>query len=273
MNKRFILTFVIFISVCNAQTPYSLNSFESFSPTGNSAISFLENPFFNEDFIHNLYDSTSIWSAGISFKPSILGFDELNNASCGIANKVSQIYTPVLNLNYFGFELYNEINISLANIFTLDDLLLGIKLNYNRDFVKDYTSENIVNFDVFSSLKITRDLFVGFYLSNINRSYYSNYSRTVYQNAIFSLSYDFSNALTLEPGVALILNQKSCLFLNTKMRLYKDLLFVNFKLNTTPFYSSIGVSLSPYDWYKFATYINYTDNFGFDQAFISEFKW
>lgn len=266
--KYIFIIFILFLSVSNAQKPYSLNNVLNFVPTSISSISFFENPYLN-----NVDDTTNLWFIGLAYQPAKMGFDELSNSALNIRYCLNKKIDLLLGANYFGFDLFNEFSTSLSGLFKFDDLTLGGTISYNKATVKDFNSESIVTFDLHGRMNLSSYFTVGYLLTNLNRAYYSSYSKTVYQNAIFSINYHPIDKFNCEFGGILRLGYRPSVFLSTKFLIVRDVISANLKLNSYPLYTSIGVSITPFSWFNFVTYINYLDNFGFDRTFLTEFKW
>jgi hypothetical protein len=266
--KYILIIYFLVYCVSNAQKPYSLNNVLNFVPTSISAISFIENPNLN-----NNADTLNLWSFGIAYQPAKMGFDELSNSSINLGYKLNKKINLQLGANYYGFDLFNEFSINLSGLYNFDDFVLGGTFSFNQANVKDFNSESIVTFDLFGKIDLSSDFAIGYLLTNINRAYYSTYSKTIYQNAIFSINYHPIDKFNCEFGGVLTLGHHSSAFISTKFMILKDLINANLRLNSYPIFASIGVSINPFPWFNFVTYINYLDKFGFDRTFLTEFKW
>ncbi|OGU61688.1 MAG: hypothetical protein A2X64_01585 [Ignavibacteria bacterium GWF2_33_9] len=268
-----ILQFILIVNYSNAQTLYSLNNYELLNPSGNSTISVQENSFIPKT------SESKLWQASLMIKPNSLGFYDLNRVGAILNYQQSQNSLFSIDVNYFGFDLFNEFAFNLAYCFLDTNFASGIALNYNQVSFKDFGNDNLVKVDLFGKLDLSEFLNVGFYLNNLNRAYYSNYDKTVYQSLLLSAGFKSINlnnnsnyTLAGDFGTIIQINQKSNFFLIAKLS-FNDLISVNSKFITNPVISISGISLKLLDWINFTIFFRYQRNFNFEQTFITDFKW
>lgn len=256
--------FFLFVFCINAQIPFSLSNSFNFVPSGKSNITTAESYYIthseeNENTI-NLY-----------YKNSILGYEEL--ATYGLSGNyvLSERLQLYLGFGYFGFDLMNELNVTSAISFNSENLSIGLAGQFNRAFIRDFSSEGIFTFDLFGKV-FTDDFSIGFLLNNINQAQYSNYKNTIQQRAIFSLGYEFSEQISADIGTEIIINNKSTMLFGAKYQPVEELaLNMKFFPNTNKI--TFGLSITPINWIKMNFFFNHQQLFGSDYYFINQIKW
>lgn len=259
-----VILFFIIINIINAQIPFSLSNSVIFIPSGKSILNSSENYYLNtldNDNNHlNLY-----------YQASQLGFDELSSLGVGTNIKVTDYFDIYLGGGYFGFELMNEMNITTAAAIKFEHLSLGIAGQYNRAFVKDYSAENLLSFDLFGRINFD-DFAIGFLINNINQTQYSNYENTITQRAIFSVGYRFLEKFSADVGSIILINSKSTILFSAKYEPFEELA-INFKYLNQNDRIILGLALTPISWLTINFYFSHQTTFGTDYSIINQIVW
>lgn len=251
-------------NLINAQVPFSLSNSTIFVPSGTSVITSSENYYMN-------YSNHNTNSLTIYLKGSTLGFEELSTYGISGNLGISDHFQLYLGSGYFGFELMNEFNITSALSFTFNNLSVGVSGQYNRAYIKDFSSEGIFSLDLFGRVYYD-DFAIGFLLNNINQAHYANYINTINQRAIISFGYDISNQIAADIGTIILINSKSSILLSAKYKPIEELA-LNFKYLSNIQKVNLGLSISPINWIKINFYFTYQEIFGLDYYLINQINW
>lgn len=261
INLIFLL---LSVNIINAQVPFSLSNNTIFTPSGKSIITSGENYYINQPNRNN-------HSLNIYIKGSALDFDELATYGISVNYPISDQFQLYLGCGYFGFDLMNELNVTSAISLILDNLCLGMSGQYNRVFIKDFSSEGIFSFDLFG--KVFSDNFsVGFLVNNINQAQYSNYENTINQRAIFSAGYDISEQFSADVGTVIIINSKSSLLFSAKYRPTEELA-INLKYLANNQRITFGLAITPINWIALNFFFTHQEIFGTDYYLINQIDW
>lgn len=91
-------------------------------------------------------------------KYSIAGYASIRSARLGFV------------VHRFGNEIYNEQRASLAFAHKINTISLGITLNYHQLYAEAYDSKRAFSIDLGGSIKLSRQLELGTYITNLNQS-------------------------------------------------------------------------------------------------------
>ncbi|HPD34141.1 MAG TPA: hypothetical protein PKV40_07350 [Candidatus Kapabacteria bacterium] len=264
-NIHLIIFALLFYSSAHSQIPYTLNLQGIGFPTGMSAISINENQY--------LYDSTSKFenAFSISYQRSRFGLTEISPVSIMYSNNMIKNSGFFANLDYFGFELYNEFAASVGGYTKLKFIEIGGKATYHRANIKDYGNSSAISVDMYAKLCLLDNLAFGLLLENLNRAYYTNANRTVPQSAILSIGYTPLEQLGIDFGANIDLNTNASMIAAIRYK-FNHYLQANIKCNTSPFLIIGGINLSAFDYFNILFFLRYEEEFGYDQIIGLEFK-
>lgn len=234
-------------------------------PTGMSAISINEN-------IYNVDTSQKSYNViGINYQPSRFGLSEISPVSLLYRNDMIKDISILANIDYFGFELYNEIAARVGAVFQLKFLEIGGQAIYHMSNIKDFGHSSALSVDLFSKLNLLNNLEFAILLQNINRAYYSNANRTIPQNAIISVGWQPIDKLGLDFGTNIDLNSNATVIAGIRYT-FNRFLQANIKYNSSPFIIIAGANLSAMEYLNILFYFRYTSNLGYDQILGLEFR-
>jgi len=208
------------------------------------------------------------FAAGIFYSPAPFGLTELANGSLAIANPFS-FGNVAFGIQTYGFELFRESKISLAFAKQFfPEFSFGIKLTYYSLSIQNYGNDYSLGIDAGILSKLSENLQLGFYATNINRPTYGVQKEKLSQVFSGGISYkpvsNFTLALELEKDVKYPFNLKSGI--EYSIVKYLDL---RFGYNTEPnnFTGGIGIRYSSFQFnYSFISnnYLGLTHSFGID---------
>ncbi len=266
MKKVSITLILIFLypNFINAQIPFTLSNSVIFIPSGKSVLANGENYYLS--ILENGSNSFNFY-----YKGSVLGFRELSTYGISGGYQISEYFKLYLGSGFFGFDLMNEFNVTSSLLLNLENLSLGIAGQFNRAYIKDFTSENLFSFDLFG--KLHYDYFsMGFLINNINQSQYSNYENVINQRAVFSLGYEFSDQIAADIGTVIVINSKSSVLFGAKYSPVKEIA-VNLKYLTNNQRIDLGIAFFPIEWFKLNFFFTHQPVFGMDYCIINEINW
>lgn len=262
------LFFIFFIGNSYAQS-VGLHGFDFIqSAVGNSSlteISYLQNP-----AQINKIDSVTF---ALGFSPSRFGITELSPAILMFGEKFSEELTISFSITGVGSDLYNELSVAAHGSYRTGKMLVfGGSIEYSRLGIKNYGSENALQFNVGGLLCLSDILSAGFSFHNITRASYYGGDKTTNQKAIFGIGLKAMPDLFFDLDAIITLNRNSGMAISTKYRL-ENILSFRLAYLTYPRSFEAGARIHLLSFLDLNGILYYHDFLGYTQQFGVSLFW
>jgi hypothetical protein len=264
----FAVLFVFLYAGLHAQT-IGLHCFDNIqSAVGNSSIneiSFLQNP-------AQIYRIDSV-SLSLGFAPSRFGMSELSPAILMFGKNMWDELIFAASVSGVGSELYNEFLAGVHGSYKLSKMLIfGGSIEYSRLGIKNYGSDNAIQFHLGGLLNLSEILTAGFAFQNISRASYYGGDKSANQRAVFGLGIKAMPDLFFDLDGIITLNRNSGMALAAKYNLEKILSF-RLAYLTYPRSIEAGVRIHLLSYLDINGLLYYHDLLGYSQQYGVSLYW
>jgi hypothetical protein len=154
-----------------------------------------------------LLDSSTI---SLNYSPSQFGLPEISPVYFLLAVNIHKNLSLGCSLYNLGNNLYKEYSGSLHCSFQIaDSYFIGCSIKYSTIYIKNYSKDEMLQFNLGTLISLTDDLYTGISFNNITRAAYSGGAYTPEQNATIGLGVKLLKDLFLETNLNLGYNQSS----------------------------------------------------------------
>lgn len=116
---------------------------------------------------------------GIYYSPSPFGLKQLANGFGSFA-KTFEFGSAAIGFSTYGFELYKENKLTFSFAKNINEnFSAGISVFYHSLSIRNYGSDNTINFTIGGSSNLSENLLLGFVIQNITRATYGNESNQI----------------------------------------------------------------------------------------------